>query len=218
MELKFIILCIFGVVSVVYLVTLTRKQSTLQFILKGCLMPLLLVFYITSAGINNIYWPVVLALFFAWVGDVLLIKITNIICFKLGLASFLIGHICYIAAMYKYIQPLNILVLIISVVTAVCFGVIVYKTVKPGKQMQIPAIAYETVILAMAICALQLFLSQFIAQGHVFGLLVFAGSVCFIVSDTLLALRTFRNANFYLAVMITYITAQFLITFGFCII
>jgi len=216
MDLKIIIIIIFSAVSVIYLYTLSGKPGKLQFILKSCLMPLLLGIYITGSWPDNIFWPVVLALVFAWIGDVLLLKITSILWFKLGLASFLIGHIFYIIAMYGFIQ-FNFTVLIISFITAACLGVIIYKFVKPGKQMRIPVIAYETVILIMAIFALQLFLSQFIANGLIFGLLIFSGSLCFVISDTLLALRTFRRAKIYFGVMITYIAAQLLITLGFMI-
>jgi len=218
MELKSIILIIFGVISVIYLITLGFKPGPFQFILKGFLMPLVIAIYISNVGIKNIFPPVLLALIFAWIGDVLLLKITNLLWFRLGLASFLVGHICYIIAMYKYINPFNKTILFISVAAAACLGIFIYKFVKPSRQMRIPAIAYETVILTMAIFALQLFLCQFITNGLIFGLLIFAGSICFITSDTLLALRTFRKIKMYFAVMITYIAAQFLITLGFCMV
>jgi len=218
MELKYIFLIIFAAVSLVYLITLGFKPALFQFILKGCLMPLVLAVYITSAGTENIYWPVVFALVFAWIGDVLLVKITNILWFKLGLASFLIGHVFYCIAMYGYIVPFNITVLIISALAACFIGVLIFKIVKPGKQMRIPVIAYEIIILFMAIFALQLFLSQYITNGSLFGILVFAGSILFVASDFMLALRTFRRVKIYFAVMITYISAQLLITHGFCMV
>jgi len=216
MNIQFILLVIFGVVSVVYLTTLAFKPGLFQFILKGTLMPLVLGIYIFGVGANNIFLPIVLALIFAWIGDVLLVRITNILWFKLGLASFLVGHICYIAAMYGFAQPFNIPVLIISIAAAACFGVTAYKVVRPSKQMRIPVIAYETIIMVMAIIALQLFLSQSNSNHTAFGVLVFAGSICFVISDTLLALRTFRRVKIYFAVMVTYIAAQLLIALGFC--
>jgi len=211
MELYHALLIVLGVVSVVYLITLAFKPGILQYILKGCLMPLVLAVYISGVGTGNIFLPILLALIFAWAGDVLLIKITNILWFKLGLASFLIGHICYIVAMYRFAVPFNIPVLVVSIVIAVCFGFIAYKVVKPGKQMKIPVIAYEAIIMTMAIFALQLFLEH----RSLFGILVFAGSICFVVSDTLLALQTFRKARIYFTVMVTYIAAQLLIALGF---
>ena len=213
MNLKLIFLIILGVVSIVYLITLKFKPGVFQFILKGLLMPVILCIYIFGIGTADIFWPVVLALVFAWIGDILLLKITNILWFKLGLASFLIGHIFYCIAMYGFIRPFNILAFVISVIIAASFGVFIFKYIKPSKQMKIPVIAYEAIIMVMVIFALQLFLSQM----SLFGALVFAGSLCFVTSDTLLALKTFRRKKFYFAVMITYIAAQLLITLGFCL-
>jgi len=218
MELKFIFMIILGAVSLVYLISLCFKAGLFRFILKGCLMPLVLAVYVFSAGTENIYWPVVFALVFAWIGDILLLQITNILWFKLGLASFLIGHIFYCIAMYKFIIPFNITVLLISAALACCIGIIIYKIVRPSGQMRIPGIAYEIVILIMAIFALQFFISQFIAKGYISGALIFAGSICFIASDTMLALRTFRRVKIYFGVMVTYIAAQLLIAIGFSMI
>ena len=209
MEPKIIFLIILGIVSIIYLIMLNFKENIYQFILKGCLIPLIFAVYIFSA--EKIYLPIVLALVFAWLGDILLIKISNVINFRLGLASFLIGHICYIVAMFNFSQPFNIIALIISIAAAVCFGIISFKIVQPTKEMKIPVIAYETIILLMAIFALQVFLTQ----GSYFGILVFAGSISFLASDTSLALVTFRQKPYYVFCMFTYIAAQLLISLGF---
>jgi uncharacterized membrane protein YhhN len=209
MELKLIFLMILGVVSLVYLVTLFFKDSIFQYILKGCLAPLILAVYVFGA--DKILLPIVLALVFGWLGDVLLIKISNLLRFRLGLASFLIGHIFYIIIMFTYAQPFNVLYLIISVVVAICYGIFIFKIIQPTKEMKIPVIAYETILLTMTIFALQLFL----AQGGLFGVLVFAGSICFVASDSMLAYETFRKKKLSVFIMITYIVAQTLITLGF---
>jgi uncharacterized membrane protein YhhN len=212
MEPKIFFLIALGVVSLVYLVTLFFKESTFQFILKSCLVPIIMAVYIF--GPNQILPTIVLALVFAWLGDVLLIKINNPFFFRFGLASFLIGHIFYIITMFTHALPLHIPVLIISVIAAVCYGIITFKMVKPSPEMRIPVIAYETIILIMVISALQLFL----AHESWFGTLIFAGSICFIASDTMLALVTFRKKPLFVYVMITYIAAQLLIALGFCLV
>ena len=210
MDIHFILLLVHGIISMIYLGTLFFKPSVFQYILKSCLIPLILAVYITGA--NIIILPIVLALTFAWIGDVLLIKISNVLCFKLGLTSFLIGHICYVIAMYKFTQPFNIPVLITSILVAAAAGFFLYKKVKPTDEMKIPVIAYETIILVMALSALQLFF----AQGSYFGIFVLTGSLCFVASDTALALVTFQKKPFYVFCMATYIAAQLLITLGFC--
>ena len=210
MELKLLLLIILGAVSLVYLITLFFKDSLLQYILKGCLVPLILAIYIFGAN-QNILPLMVIALIFGWLGDVFLLKINNLLCFRLGLASFLLGHIFYIITMFNYAQPFNILILIISIAAAVCYGIFMFRLVQPTSDMKIPVIAYETILLTMAIFALQLFLSQ----GGKFGAFVFAGSLFFVASDSMLALATFRKKALNVPVMITYIAAQLLIVLGF---
>jgi len=218
MNLQFGFLVVLGFVSIIYLITLFFKPGFFQFLLKSCLVPLILAVYLTGAKVLLV--PIILALVFAWIGDILLIKISNLVCFRLGLASFLLGHICYIAAMFGFGQPFNIPALIISVAAGVMLGFLIFKMVKPTKEMKIPVIAYEAIILTMAIFALQLFLAQETslqnAQISYFGILVLAGSICFVASDTSLALVTFRNKPYYVFCMATYIAAQLLITLGFC--
>jgi len=210
MELKLLLLIILGAVSLVYLITLFFKDSLLQYILKGCLVPLILAIYIFGAN-QNILPLMVIALIFGWLGDVFLLKINNLLCFRLGLASFLLGHIFYIITMFNYAQPFNILILIISIAAAVCYGIFMFRLVQPTSDMKIPVIAYETILLTMSIFALQLFLSQ----GGKFGAFVFAGSLFFVASDSMLALATFRKKALNVPVMITYIAAQLLIVLGF---
>ena len=209
MELKIIFMVILGVVSLVYLATLFFKEGLLQFILKGCLVPLILAVYISSA--NTILLLIVLALVLGWIGDILLLKTSNLLRFKLGLVSFLIGHVLYIVTLLKYAQPLNIVVLIISAAVATCYGIFIFKVIHSPHEMRIPVMVYEVILLTMAVFALQFFL----AQGEMLGAFVFIGSICFVASDTMLTLLTFRKINLYVLVMITYIAAQLLITLGF---
>jgi len=212
MDIKTVFIILFAAASAAHLVAIFLENKVFQAITKALLMPLCLAIYIF--GSNMILLPVILALVFAWAGDIFLLKISNVLRFRLGLASFLIGHICYIVAMYGFSRPFNNQVLIISAIVAVCLGVVLFKVVKPNNEMKIPVIAYETIIFVMAIFALQLFF----AQGGFFGVFVLVGSICFVASDTILAIITFGKKPRYgdFPVMLTYIAAQFCITFGFC--
>jgi uncharacterized membrane protein YhhN len=212
MELKMVFLIILAFVSVVYLISLFFKFGLFQMILKGCLLPLILAVYIFGA--KMILLPIVLALILGWIGDIFLLKIGNVSFFRIGLASFLAGHICYIIAMFNYTQPFNITVLACSIAVAIVLAFFIFKTVHPNAEMKIPVIFYEVVIFVMAVFAVQLFL----VQGGYFGNFVLAGSLCFVVSDGLLAFDTFRKKTKYgnFLVMVTYILAQLFITLGFC--
>lgn len=212
MELKIVFIIILTVVSSVYLVTLFFKFSVFQAVLKCCLLPLILAIYIFGAG--RILVPVILALVFGWLGDVLLLKNYDNRFFKCGLASFLLGHICFIIAMFNFTQPFFYSVLFISFAVAAALGFLLFRFVKPTGEMKIPVIAYETVIILMALSALQIF----VVQAGSFGFFVLAGSLCFLISDSLLAYDTFRKKTKfgYFIIMVTYILAQLFITLGFC--
>jgi uncharacterized membrane protein YhhN len=212
MELKFIFLIMLGIVSAVYLVSLFYKQGILQKTLKGCLLPLILAVYIFGA--DKVLLPIVLALVFGWAGDVFLLKISDLRFFRIGLASFMAGHICYIMAMFNYTRPFNFPVLVISVAVAVVLGSVLFRLVRPNNEMKIPVIVYETIILIMAISALQIF----VLQDTAFGIYVLAGSICFFFFFSMLAFDTFRRKTKYgyFFIMLTYIAAQLLIALGFC--
>jgi uncharacterized membrane protein YhhN len=115
--------------------------------------------------------------------------------------------------MFGFIRgEFNIPFLIISALIAAGLGFSLFKIVKPTSEMKIPVIAYETVILVMAIFALQVFLNH---HDSSFGTLVFIGSLCFVASDSSLAMVTFQKKPYYVFCMATYIAAQLLITLGF---
>jgi uncharacterized membrane protein YhhN len=80
--------------------------------------------------------------------------------------------------------------------------------------MRLPVVVYEAVILLMAAAAVQFC----IARGLPSGALVLAGSLSFLVSDSLLAFYTFRGTSRFgdVAVMLSYLAAQFCITLGLC--
>ena len=211
MELKFVFLIILAFVSTVYLVTLFFKFSPLQAVLKGCLLPLILAVYIF--GTDRVLLPIVLALVFGWLGDIFLLKISDDRFFKLGLGSFLAGHLCFIAAMYNFAQPFNFPILFICIAAAAVLGFFMFRFVQPNEKMRIPVIAYEIIIMFMAVSAIQIFVNQ----GSYFGIFVLAGSLCFVLSDTILAFDTFRKKTNigHFVVMLTYILAQLFIILGF---
>ena len=196
--------------SAVYLVSLFFKHGMFQAIAKGCLVPLILAVYLSGA--ERIFIPVVLALFFGWMGDILLLKIEDLRFFRLGLASFLLGHVCYIPSMLYFAGTPHIPALAVSVPAAVAAGLLMRRIVRPSKAMSVPTIIYEAVILLTMISAIQLFL----ARGTPFGAFALAGSACFLVSDSFLAFFTFRTKPKYgdFLVMLTYISAQLCITLG----
>jgi uncharacterized membrane protein YhhN len=86
------------------------------------------------------------------------------------------------------------------------------KIIQPGKEMLPFVIAYDIVILTMVISALQVFISH----GSPFGVLILAGGLCILTSDSILAFFTFKRKPRYgdLAVMSSYIGAQLCLALG----
>ena len=208
--MRMVFLCGLAVFWAVHLWSILARKEIVQAISKVCLLPLVFAVYIS--GTEQILLPVIFALFFGWIGDIFLIKIENLKFFRLGLASFLLGHILYIVAMFHFVDSFNTLALIISIPVGIALGFFVFKLIRPSREMIIPAIAYETVIILMVISAIQLA----ITRGSPYGALVLAGGICFLVSDTILAFITFRGKPWYgdFPVMLTYISAQLCIVLG----
>jgi uncharacterized membrane protein YhhN len=159
----------------------------------------------------------VLAILFGWIGDILLLKRAGSRFFVMGLAAFLLGHICYILSFCSFglksaAGTLNMPVLFISIAAAMFLGTLVFWLIKPDKPMRIPTILYEVTIEMMAICALQLMLFR----RDLMGSIIFGGAFSFLVSDTLLARFRFRGMPKYgnIPVMFFYILAQGCIVFG----
>jgi uncharacterized membrane protein YhhN len=193
-----------------HLIFLFFEKNIPRNIAKICLLPLLAGVYVSGA--ENIFIPVLLALVFGWGGDLFLLKISDPKFFRLGLGSFLAGHICYIVSFVFFTAALNSTALIVSLAVAVPLAFIVLSIVKPDKNMYLPVIVYEIVIMLMSLSALQLTLSL----RNSCGILVFAGSLSFLLSDAVLSYITFRAESKYasLFVMFSYIAAQLAIVLG----
>jgi uncharacterized membrane protein YhhN len=197
-------------VGAAHLVFLFFEKKIPGNITKIFLLPLLAGVYVFGA--EKIFAPVLLALVFGWGGDLFLLKISDTKFFRLGLGSFLLGHLCYIIFFVFFTTTLNTAALIVSMAAAIPLVFIVHSIIRPKKEMDLPVIVYEIIIMLMSLSALQLALSR--RDGY--GLLIFAGSLSFLFSDAFLAYSTFRtgpkHASFF--VMLSYIAAQAAIVLG----
>jgi uncharacterized membrane protein YhhN len=199
-----IVLSVFALTGIVHLLALVFKKEGIQKISKICLLPLLMAYYVLR--VDRILPALALAGIFGWLGDIFLIKIRDARYFKLGLAGFLLGHFCYIRAILSLTGNFNLPLLGVSLAAAIPLGILVQRWIRPQGAMRVPVIIYGIVIQAMSLCALQFLWYR---QDAV-GIAVFAGSLFFLLSDSLLAHFTFRTAPGYgsFLVMLTYIIAQ----------
>ena len=218
-----VFLVIFILVSVFHIVTIAIKREKARRISKCLVMPLLLAVYISGGG-SKFLIPAI-ALILGWVGDVLLIKIEKKTHFMTGLGAFLLGHLFYIFAFAGILGlfanggavigaalNINIPAIIIFTPPTAVLAMVVFRLIKPTKEMFGPVIAYMIILIAMNFFGFQVFLQN----PGIAGLLILSGCFNFMVSDTILAYYTFRKIKLLGAVliMVYYILAQAEIIFG----
>jgi uncharacterized membrane protein YhhN len=164
---------------------------------KPLLIPLL-GWMLMDSDRQNARW-VWLALFFSWVGDILLMLPQDLFLF--GLVSFLIAHLFYIWHFWgewdrktKPIRPVYL------VGTALFLIALLAILIPVLGDMRIPVIVYGIIISSMCLFALHTG-----SSGYAIGALLF------VLSDSILALSKFHT-SFLLAgslIMLTYGLAQY---------
>jgi len=160
----------------------------------------------------------VLAFLASWVGDLFMMFADDFVFFVAGIAGFLTAQVLYI---YLFLRTINL-----SgkkpflkkkpfwLIPYIAFGILIYIILFPHLDhlLRIAVFVYMLSILTMSVMALNRY-----GNGHPQSFtLVFAGSLLFIISDSLIAISRFLLAIPYegLLVMTTYIGAQYLIMRG----
>lgn len=201
---------LFSILNIIYV----RKNNRLGiFVTKPLLMPLLMLFYLLNASVIN--YSILAALAFGFLGDVFLLQDVNQRRILAGIASFLTGHIFYISTFVgDYYNTLDIPVWSLLFLLPYIGGALLLlkKLFSSIQFIKLPVIVYMSVILLMSFSSI---LRVWTVSLLSF-LLTFAGSLSFILSDSLLAfdLFTVRLKKSDTAVMTTYILAQLLIVLG----
>lgn len=190
-----------------------RGDSKKQRIFKPLCMPLLALLYLLCAG-RGASILIIIGLLFGMLGDTFLLS-DDSKNFLLGAGSFLAGHICYIIAFLTHTEwPLSAGMGWCAAAAAAVYAV--YLCLIAGKllpsldgAMKPGILAYMGVILLMSLSSFLLMLSK----GTPAAAVPFAGSLLFILSDTVLAFSVFQKKAHW-PVMPTYLSAQFLIMLG----
>lgn len=169
------------------------------YITKPLLIPLL-VWMLVGAARDRVKW-VWFALFFSWVGDILLMLPYDLFIF--GLASFLIAHLFYIRHFWgvwdRRATPLKWL----YVIPVLFWLGLLFSVLLPVLgDLRVPVIGYGIVISAMLLIAL-----------HTGRLGYQIGAALFVLSDSILAVNKFHTPLPVagLLVMGTYGLAQYYI-------
>jgi uncharacterized membrane protein YhhN len=204
--------------GIVFIALETISWTVPGIIAKALIIPILLLIYRshTRQSAESFHRLILAALVCSWAGDVLLqFASYNETFFLAGLGSFLIAQLMYVLAFFSTPGKNRVLfgpgIWLIIPVLAYGTGLLYYLWDGLG-DMRIPVMVYAIVILTMLSAALN-------REGKVNRLsylLVLLGAILFVLSDSLIAVNKFK-ASFALAriaIMTTYITAQYLIITG----
>src|SRR6266498_5514104 len=173
------------------LIAIYLNSETLRFISKPLLMPVLVAYLLTqtrSVSSNLKTWNI-LALFFSWVGDILLMfEEKKSIFFLLGLSAFLVAQVFYIIffhniRMREYIRGNALFLLLVIVYYSILISVL-----SPYLgNMKLPVRIYGVILSFMLMLAMHTLFSK----NKKAGFWMMLGAVLFVTSDSLLAFNKF---------------------------
>ncbi len=217
MKRSFIFLALFVFVSVLELLSVTLDWKLSHFVSKPLIMLSLIGYYFGSTSKRPLNF--IMALFFCWAGDVLLLfQIEGEIFFILGLIAFLVGHVLYTLAyqQLRWSDKKNALIATQKIrfsfpIVLAGTGLIVILFPLLG-DLKIPVLVYAIVLMVMVMTALFRYGRTTVRSFW----MVFGGAAIFMSSDSLLAINKFYSP-IYLSgffIMLTYTLAQYLIVEG----
>lgn len=214
--MKIALYAVFFALSAVHLYACYFHIIRLRYITKPFLMPVLALLYLVSAG--SFSAVVFAAVLFGMLGDIFLLFRRRKAFFGAGLAAFAVGHVLYLTVLIPpslaVSQPVWLYALMALPFLAGVAACCVRRMPFAPKLFHPAMLIYALLLASMGFFTLALMLSARTTAA----VLLFTGALCFIGSDTILALSIFKykervKANF--AVMLTYIAAQFLLISGF---
>lgn len=176
---------------------------------KTLIIPALIMYFALSTPNRKSYYLFIVALIFAWLGDVLLLGGSRF--FLYGLLSFLVMQLIYTFIFLKDWKS-NLYTVLFSLVILIGYGVFLCNYLWDflfGDR--VPVIVYSVAITAMAFTAIN---RSALIKGYSS---VVMGVLLFVFSDTVLSVDNFGPGLKYggLMVMSTYILAQYLIVEGY---
>jgi uncharacterized membrane protein YhhN len=197
---------IFFAISLLDVTGVVLNNSLLQLIFKPLIMPsLILLYYISSKRKNKWY---IVAMVFSFLGDVLLLDKSNM--FLYGIAAFLITQLVYVFIISKELPRSHWKTKLIASIPFLAFFIILIKVLKPGLgEFFLPVVIYGAAISVFGMVSLL----NYTLRKDNSSLVLLLGAVLFILSDSMIALNKFYEAAplYGLAIMVTYILAQYLI-------
>lgn len=205
-------LVLFVIDCVVELASQFFELNVIHFVSKPLLMPLLIGFCLSMPQVKDqkLKRWIVVALFFSWVGDTLLLfQNEKSLFFILGLVAFLLAHVGYIIGFTRLKSVANTTEKVIIVLMFVFYSISLVMILWSGLgEMKLPVMVYAAVLTTMGALGV-------IKNTTSYPYLTL-GVLFFVISDSILAINKFLVAVTYSGVLImsTYIVAQWLIVAG----
>jgi len=209
------LLKIFIAVGLLYLALLLLGNEDTAWFMKPILLPSLLAAVAASEKFKTKNL-LISALLFSWFGDiVLMFAYKGELYFICGLVLFLIAHVLYIFLFRKQHKShiTNKAWLSIGLIGVIGYLFAMLLVLYPTLgDLKIPVTVYAAVISTMLFLTIKGLMSWKSPASYY----IFAGAICFVISDSLLAFDKFYSPipmpSFN--IMSTYLAAQFLIAFG----
>jgi len=184
---------------------------------KALIIPLLIWLYLrfVRGHWNRFHSMIIIALIFSWIGDITL-QLTQFkeSFFLIGVGCFLIAQLIYMVTFFTTPGENSVFFRkIYLVVPVVLYGMGILWLLYDGLgDMKLPVTIYTMVIMTMLLAAIN---REKKVNKQSF-LLVLAGAIIFVVSDSILAINKFAQPFELgrIASMTSYITAQYLIALG----
>ena len=178
----------------------------LEIISKPMIVLSLIALYIVSVKKKN--YDYLFALLFSFFGDVFLLEKEEY--FLLGIGSFLITQILFIKIIRSQLKRSNLIQKVTSILPFTIYLILLITVLWDSLgEFLIPVIIYGTTISVFGMFSLLNHLTRKTSKSR----LLFFGALLFIVSDSMIAFHKFHTPTiiYPLAIMVTYILAQYLI-------
>lgn len=209
---------VYALIAALVLIGTVIGSDWLNYPIKPLILIWITVCFLLETKPQPYRWLVILAFFFSWVGDVLLMMSSkNELLFFAGVGGFFLSQITYIQVFRRFSiqngkgfiarKPIRALPFLV-------YLVVIYIILYPSLEgIMKPVVAvYAVALIGMSIAA---FNRKGLMETGSFQIL-FMGSVFFVISDSLLAINKFAAPIPYegILVMGTYMIAQYLIMTG----
>lgn len=196
-----------GLLAILFLCLIPFEPYPFSYLLK--IAPLLYLFLVVSFKSSYSWkWKILLAAIFCMIGDILL-DVDRVGLFRPALAAFLLGHCFYVFALFKNRNFKTSDIPYIA--AAILYSSVVLFLLRHIETAQlIPVIFYVVAITALVIFAKIL---------KPFSVVLFTGTVLFLLSDSIIAINKFVVEIPFSRIynMGLYDIAQYMIIFGFLI-